>query len=87
MQRDVDHLNGMMDHVRREMRTYGAGRRIQYQYEHLRAEARQLNYQFQRGDQYYDRSRLRAQIRHMHEELHAIEQNLHVRANELYQWR
>src|SRR5256886_8745064 len=85
--RQVDHLNRMLDHVRAEMRAYGANRRIWSQYEHIRAEAWQLSNDFRRGVQFYDRRRLRAQIEHMHAELHSIEQQLHVRADRYYQWR
>ncbi|MBA2623412.1 MAG: hypothetical protein H0U88_07315 [Chthoniobacterales bacterium] len=87
LQREVDHLNRMMDHVRGKMRAYGAGPRIRRQYDHLRDEAYRLNNQFRRGEQYYDRRRVRAQIEHMHEELHEIEQNLHFRAQDMYRWR
>lgn len=87
LQRDVDHLNQMMDSVRGKMSAYGANRRVRFQFEHLRAEARQLNNQFRRGDQYYNRSRLRAEIGHMHEELHQIEQNLHFRPEDIFRWR
>ena len=87
LRREVNHLNRMIDHVRGEMRAYGAGRRIRAQYEHIRAEGYRLNNQFRRGEQYYDRRRVRAQIEHMRAELRQIERNLHVRANNLYQWR
>lgn len=87
LNRDVDHLNRMVDHVRAEMSEYRADRHIQSEFEHLRAEAYDLNNQFRRGVQYYDRRRLRAQIAHMHSELHHIEQELHVRAEGYYQWR
>ncbi len=87
LQREVDHMNGMMAHVEREMREYRAGRHIWSEYGHLRAEAAQLNNQFRRGEQYYDRHRLRAEIQHMHGELHHIEQELHARAEGYYQWR
>lgn len=87
LQRQVDHLNRMLDHVRAEMREYRASRRIWAHYEHVRSEASQLNADFRRGVQYYDRRRLRAQIEHMHDELHSIEQQLHVRADQYYQWR
>ena len=86
LRRQVDHLNRMLDHVRAEMRAYGANRRIWSQYEHIRAEAWQLNNDFRRGVQFYDRRRLRAQIEHMHAELHGIEEQLHVRADRYYQW-
>src|SRR5207302_4655360 len=55
LRRQVDHLNRMLDHVRAEMRAYGANRRIWSQYEHIRAEAWQLNNDFRRGVQFYDR--------------------------------
>ena len=87
LNREVDHLNRMVDHVRAEMREYRADRHIRSEFEHLRAEAYDLNNQFRRGVQYYDRRRLRAQIEHMHGELHHIEQELHVRADGYYQWR
>jgi hypothetical protein len=86
LRRQVDHLNRMLDHVRAEMRTYGANGRIMAHYEHIRAEAWQLRSDFRRGVQYYDRRRLRAQIEHMHAELHDIEQQLHVRADRYYRW-
>ncbi len=87
LQREVDHMNGMMAHVDREMREYRAGRHIWSEYGHLRAEAAQLNDQFRRGEQYYDRRRLRAEVEHMHGELHHIEQELRVRTEGYYQWR
>jgi len=86
LRRQVDHLNRMLDHVRAEMRDYGANRRIWAHYEHIRAEAWQLNNDFRRGVQYYDRRRLRAQIEHMHDELHGLEEQLHVRADRYYRW-
>ncbi len=84
---EVHHLNRMLQHVEREMRRYRPDRHIRRQYQHIRAEAYELNHQFRRGAQYYDRRRLRAQIAHMHSELHHIEEDLHVPANEYYQWR
>ncbi len=83
---EVDHLNRMLAHVGRSLRTYRADRHIWREYQHLRAEAYQLNNQFRRGVQYYNPRRLRAQIQHMHDELHHIEQELHVRANDYYRW-
>ena len=87
LEREVNHLNRMIDHVRAEMRTYRADRRTRYQYEHIRDEAYRLNSMLRRGAQYYDRRRVRAQIEHMHNELHQIEEQLHVRRNGYYQWR
>ena len=87
LEREVNHLSRMFDHVSAEMRQYRAGRHERIEYGHLRSEFNQLNYQFRRGAQYYDRRRLRAQIEHMHAELHHIEQELHVPQERFYQWR
>ena len=84
---EVDHLNQMMAHVQGEMQRYGADGHIRGEYQHLRAEARQVSYQFRRGEQFYNRDRLRAEIAHMHGELHPIEQELHGPANAWFQWR
>lgn len=85
--REVDHLNRMLQHVEREMRRYRADRHIRGEFQHLRAEAYQLDNQFRRGAQFYDARRLRAQIAHMHDELHHIEEELHVPVNEFFAWR
>lgn len=87
LQYEVDHLNGMLEHVQRELRRYGADRHIWAEYQHIRTEAWRLNNQLRRGEQYYNRWRVRAQVQHMHDELHHIEEELHVRANEWYRWR
>ena len=87
LQYEVDHLNRMLAHVDRELRTYRADRRIWSEYRHIRAEARDLNARFRRGEQYYDRWRVRSQIHHMHDELHQIEERLQARATDWYQWR
>lgn len=83
---EVRHLNHMLRHVERSMHRSGATRHVWRQYRHIRAGARELNEQFRRGAQYYDRPRLLAQIRHMHDELHHIEEDLDVPAREYYQW-
>lgn len=69
------------------MRRYRADGHIRGEFRHLRAEAYQLNNQFQRGAQFYDRRRLRAEVAHMHDGLHHIEEELHVPANLYFQWR
>lgn len=87
IRREVDHLNGMLAHVRNSMRRYGANRQLWREYAHLQDEVRILNRQFQRGEQYYNRRRLRAQIEHMHDELHDIEQQLRMPSSNYYRWR
>lgn len=84
---EVDHLNRMLTHVDRSMRRYGATRQMWREYAHLRAEADQLNRQFRRGEQYYNRRRLRAEIEHMHSELHQLEEQLRVPSSGWYRWR
>ena len=86
LNREVEHLTRMVEHVRAEMRTYGANRRIWFRYQHTREEAYRLNNMFRRGVQYYDRRRIREQIAHMHAELHQIELDLHARAEGYYRW-
>lgn len=86
MQGEVDHLNRMLAHVRNSMRRYGADRHAWQEYGHLQDEVRQINRQFRRGEQYYNRRRLRAQIEHMHDELHHLEEELKVPARFYYQW-
>ncbi len=86
LQRQVYHLNQMFDHVDNLLRRSRADQHTWQEYRHLRAESNALNAQFRRGEQYYNRSRLRAQIAHMHDELHQIEQGLRVPASQYYRW-
>ena len=83
---EVDHLNQMVAHVGREMRSYRADRHTWREYQHLRSEADQVNYQFRRGEQFYNPRKLRAEIAHMHTELHHIEEELHVPADGYFRW-
>ncbi len=86
LQREVDHLNGMVAHVSASMRRYGADRHIWHEYQHLRDEARQLAWRLRRGEQYYDWSRLRAEITHTHQELHYLEEELHMPQSQWHRW-
>ncbi len=86
IEREVDHLNGMLAHVQRSMRRYHAGRDVWRHYEHVQAEVRQISRQFRRGEQYYNRRQLRAQIDHMHDEMHGIEQQLDMPSSNYYRW-
>ena len=87
LQFELDHLKRMLIHVDRELRTYAADRYTWREYRHMRAEAEQLKNQLRRGEQYYNRGRILAQIQHIHDELHQIEQQLHVPANAWFQCR
>ncbi len=84
---EMDHLKRMLIHVDRLMRTYRADRHVWGEYRRMRADAERLKDQLRRGDQYYNRGRVLAEIENLHGQLHHIEQELHARANEWYQWR
>lgn len=84
---ELNQLNGMLQHVEREMRTYRADRHMRGEFQHIRAEAYDLNNRFRRGEQYYDRRRVLGQIEHMHDELHHLEEEMHVPANLTFRWR
>jgi hypothetical protein len=86
LQREVDHLNGMLAHVRNNMRRYGASRDVWRHYGHVQGEVRRINWQFRRGEQYYNRRRLLVQIEHMHDELHEIEQKLRMPSRFYFRW-
>jgi hypothetical protein len=82
---EVNHLNHMMTHVERALRTYRAPTPIWREYEHVRKEAAVINLQLR--SKAIDRFRLGKDIEHMHGELHHIEEELHVPVQGYYQWR
>ncbi|MEY2559735.1 MAG: hypothetical protein QOG51_150 [Verrucomicrobiota bacterium] len=82
---EVNHLNHMMTHVERLVRTLRAPQAISRKYEHVRQEAASVNSQLR--SKAIDRVRLRSEIERMHKELHQIEEELHVPAQQQYSWR
>jgi hypothetical protein len=82
---EVNHLNHMMTHVERLLRTFRAPQAISRKYEHVRQEAASVNSQLR--SKAIDRVRLRSEIERMHKELHQIEEELHVPAQQQYSWR
>jgi hypothetical protein len=82
---EVNHLNHMMTHVERALRTYRAPKSVWSDYEHVRKEAAVINLQLHSKS--IDRFRLGKDIEHMHTELHHIEEELHVPVQGYYQWR
>ncbi|MEN3369544.1 MAG: hypothetical protein V7609_1687 [Verrucomicrobiota bacterium] len=82
---EVNHLNRMMGHVERLLRTYRAPQAISRKYEHVRQEAASVNSQLR--SKAIDRVRLRSEIARMRKELHQIEEELHVPAQQQYSWR
>ena len=82
---EVNHLNHMMTHVERALRTYRAAKTIWREYEQVRKEAAVVNLQLR--SKAIDRFHLGKEIEHMHAELHHIEEELHVPVQGYYQWR
>jgi hypothetical protein len=82
---EVTHLNRMMAHVERLLKTYRAPQAISRKYEHVKQEAASVNSQLR--SKAIDRVRLRSEIERMHKELHQIEEELHVPAPQQYSWR
>lgn len=82
---EVTHLNHMMTHVGRALKTYRAPKPIWSEYEHVRQEAAVVNMQLR--SKAIDRFRLGKDIEHMHTELHHIEEALHVPVQQQYAWR
>jgi hypothetical protein len=82
---EVNHLNRMMTHVERALRTYHAPKPVWAEYERVRQEAAAVNLQLR--SKAIDRFRLGKDIEHMHAELHHIEEALHVPVQGYYQWR
>ena len=82
---EVNHLNRMMTHVERALRTSHAPKPIWREYERVRQEAAVVNLQLR--SKAIDRFRLGKDIEHMHAELHHIEEELHIPVQGYYQWR
>jgi hypothetical protein len=82
---EVNHLNRMMTHVERALKTYRAPKPIWGEYEHVKQEAAVVNLQLH--SKAIDRFRLGKDIEHMHAELHHIEEALHIPAQQQYPWR
>lgn len=82
---EVNHLNRMMAHVEKALRTYKAPKAISQKYDRVRQEVAVLSGQLR--SKAIDALRLRKEIERMHAELHRIEEELHIPAQSQYQWR
>jgi hypothetical protein len=82
---EVNHLNRMTEHVRRELRRSDAGWRVRGEFTHISREVNDINYRFSRGN--YHPNRLHRLIEHTHAELHHIEQLLRLQPRSYYNWR
>jgi chromosome segregation ATPase len=81
---EIDHLNRMITHVRRELRKYGANRHIRREFSRIVGQANHLNDELRGG--YARRRHIHAEVERLHAELHHIEEELHVRTEEYYRW-
>jgi len=84
LERQVNHVNRMLEHVRWQVRHYRADWRIRRNVQQISNEVDRLNHRFRGGD--YDRRRLRSDVDRLHDRLHGIEQQLHVRSHDYYRW-
>ena len=82
---EVNHLNRMMTHVERALRTYKAPKPLWRKYENVRQEVAVLSGQLR--SKAIDALRLRKEIERMHAELHRIEVELRMPVQEHYKWR
>jgi hypothetical protein len=84
LERHINHLNRMMEHVRWQIRHYNANWRIRRDVQSVSREVDRVNYRYRHGE--YNSWRLRREIDRLHDRLHGIEQQLHVRSRDSYRW-
>ena len=84
LDRHINHLNRMVEHVRWEVRHYRADWRIRRDVNVISNEVDRVNYRYRHGS--YNGWRLRRDVDRLHDQLHAIEQRLHVRSRDYYRW-
>ena len=84
LDRHIDHLNRMLNHVRWEVRRYHADWRIRREVDQISREVDRVNYRFRHGS--IRRWGLRHEVDRLHDRLHGIEQRLRVRSRDYYRW-
>ena len=84
LDREINHLNRMVGHVRWQLGRYHADRAVRRDFDHIRSEVDRVNAIHRRGD--YDHRELRREIARWHERLHDLEIRLRVRRNDFYRW-
>jgi hypothetical protein len=84
LDRHINHLNRMVDHVRWELRRYHAGRETRREFEAITREVNRVNYRYRRSA--FSRFGLRHEVERLHDRLHAIEERLRVRSRDYYRW-
>ena len=81
---EINHINGMLAHVRREMWRYRASWRIRAEVRHISDEVAHVNAEYRRGD--FGSGHIRREIQHIHSELHNVELRLQFRPRDYYRW-
>jgi hypothetical protein len=84
LERHINHLNRMVDHVRWELRRYHATRQTRREFEAITREVNRVNYRYRRGA--FSHWGLRREVERLHERLHGIEERLRVRSRDYYRW-
>jgi len=85
LDREINHLNRMLGHVRWEIGRYHANWQIRQDYARIRGEAERVNSRFQQRD--FNRRELRREIARLHSDLHNLEVQLRARTWDYYSWR
>jgi hypothetical protein len=84
LERHINHLNRMLEHVRSQTRRYHASWRLRREIEDISREVSRVNWRFRHNS--FHRSGLRREVDRLHERLHSIEEQLHVRSRDYYRW-
>jgi hypothetical protein len=80
----INKMNRMLNHVRWELRRYGAGWRLRREVSGISREVDRINWRYRRNE--FDRSRLRSEVESVRGRLHGIEVRLRVREGEFFRW-
>ena len=83
LQRRIDRLNRMLQHVHWELSHYRGDWRLRREVERISVEVNRVNWRYRHG---FDSSRLRGHVDSLRAELHQIEVRLHVRGGDYYRW-
>ena len=84
LERHVNHLNRMLDHVRAQAQRHHADWRVRRDIQQISREVDRVTHRFRSGD--YNGPRLRGEVDRLHDRLHAVEQRLQVRSRDYYRW-
>jgi pimeloyl-ACP methyl ester carboxylesterase len=83
LERRIDRLNRMLQHVRWELSRYRGDWRLRREVERISVEVNRVNWRYRHGS---DSWRLRREVDNLRAELHQIEVRLHVRGGDYYRW-